>query len=182
MSTAFNRLALEVLKAERAVHDADIEALRLVNVILTHPHSEIPQRYVEVVQRVAGNCEREFRIKKKGYVLQIERACYGWRREFGEWPTRFNLADRLASETGVSRKRAERLIFQSINNPGDGCRVHCIRGSLLAEILTGTEDLLVLEPWSATGETDLRFYVLAGEAQELPSIEWWTKSYLEATA
>lgn len=93
--------------------------------------------------------------------LYVEEAVYTWRRDYGEWPSRFNLADRLAETTGLTRRQAEARILATINVADDGYHVHCIRSARLLEILT-CEDHGV-GPWKA-GETDLRFYLLA-EAQ-----------------
>lgn len=96
--------------------------------------------------------------------LKIEGAVYGWRRDYGEWPSRMNLADRLATETGLSVRRAEKKILDIVNNPSPEVYVYAMRAARMQEVLDD-EDYGVGR-WNPDGERDLRFYVLAeGQAR-----------------
>lgn len=173
---------VQVLAAEAAVARAAADDAGLVLACRAHPDEPTTARIIENVRRLAAHESaaipvRDWEPRLAG--LYVEEAVYAWRRDYDEWPSRFNLADRIATTTGLSRRQAERRILATINVADDGYHVHCIRAARLTEILTG-EDHSV-GAWNPSGEDDLRFYLLA-VAQERHASAYRDRHLAEAVA
>lgn len=171
----------QVLAAEAAVERAKTADIDLRITIRQYPHEPKVARLIDSVRRLAAHRAnlpaQEWEPRLAG--MHVEDAVYTWRRDFGEWPSRYNLADRLARMTGLTHRQAERRILATISAADDGYQVHCIRAIRLREILTDAD--LGAGPWNDGGETDLRFYLLA-EAQDR-YVSDYTQGYLaEAVA
>lgn len=175
-------IEVQVLAAEAAADRARCGDAELLLACRRHPDDPTLATMVSNVRRLAASQaasapRRDWEPRLAG--MYVEEAVYTWRRDYGEWPTRFNLADRLANTTGLTRRQAEARILATINVAADGYHVHCVRSARLREILA-FEDHGV-GPWNLRGEDDLRFYLLA-EAQD-GHAESYTDRYLaEAVA
>ena len=99
-------------------------------------------------------------------ICGAERAAYGWRRDYGEWPSAFNLTDRLAMEAGISHRAARIRIQREVNDPSANHHLHIIRAKRLTEILN--DEPHTCGPW-VRYEDHVRFYVDAAGQERLAS-------------
>lgn len=148
-----------VLAAETAVEQAtadDLEMQIYAKENPDHPNVKALRRYGR-----AGQAAALALLRRDGGT--VEGAAYGWRRDYGEWPTLHNLADRLAGSCGIAGWAAARRVLAAVNDPSDEAGVHVIRAARLREIM-GDEPNTCGPTWNPKGEIDLIFYVTA-EAQ-----------------
>lgn len=93
-------------------------------------------------------------LYRKGCL--VERAAYGWRRDYGEWPSFLNLIERLAVEAGISHRAARVRIERDVNDPSPDHHLHIIRADHLTAILN--DEPHTGGPW-VRYEDHVRFYV-----------------------
>lgn len=153
-------LELEALRDECRLLEAEtsIERARAEDAWMDLWFMEDPRRW----ERYFGSDRREFLEGTAGGGCAVELAAYGWRRDYGEWPSFFNLTDRLSVETGVSYRAARLRIEREVNDPSSDHHLHIIRAERLAEILN--DEPHKCGQW-VRYEEHVRFYVdAAGQA------------------
>ncbi len=145
-------LEIRVLKANSTVNKAQADDLQMDLYYLENPRRMKVFREGDK-DEFAANVEHMY-----GKGCKVERAAYGWRRDYGEWPSFFNLTDRLATEAGISHGAARTRIQQAVNDPNPERYLHIIRAERLAEILN--DEPHTCGPWSGPAD-NVRFYVAA---------------------
>jgi hypothetical protein len=148
-----------VLAAEAAVEQHRCEDAEAALYVAQHPSSRLAElteearRYVRANRTVTEPYDEDF-----GWYC-IELAVYGWRRDFGEWPSFFNLTDRVAVDRQLPHGVVGRRTREALNEPSSRVHLYMIRTAHLAEILAGYPTSLA--PWNGEPEPDMRFYVSA---------------------
>lgn len=140
MELALLRLEAHFLEAEYNVVNAEAAELRMGhNLWLTRDEPET-QRLLKLMQRNLESCKRlgfPYGVLRK--PITLEQSAYAWRRDYGEWPSIWNLADRYSHDRGIQRDTAKRAIVRAINDPSDRRQLHAIPIDLLTYILTADE-------------------------------------------
>jgi hypothetical protein len=136
----------------------DLEMRLFLRLNPDHPVAKAHERYAP-----GGRSEALRLMGRDGTT--VEGAAYGWRRDYAEWPTLYNLADRYAADAGISRAAATKQIIAAVDDPSSDRGLHVIRRSRLLEIMND-EPNTCGPTWSHRGEEHLVFYV-AAEAQEI---------------
>lgn len=160
-----------VLAAEAKVEVDAADDVETRLLILQLPDSRLAQLEAQCRDHAQAEPRVPCTVTDIGYVRYcVDLACYGWRRDYDEWPTFANLTDRLAVDRMISHRAAARQILASVNDPSDRAHLHAIRTNRLAEILTDEDT--TLGPWQAGQVDDLRFYVAAEGMRDLMAIHY----------
>jgi hypothetical protein len=89
---------------------------------------------------------------------QIALAIFGWRRDYGEWPSWHNTVDRLAVELRISHKAAARRLAFALNDPSERSTIYALHSSDVERVLGGSEPKAKLDFWMAA---ELTLYIPA---------------------
>jgi len=94
-------------------------------------------------------------------TVSVEAACYGWRRDYGEWPTMRSLAERLTtSYRNLRHLEATVAITETISDPSEAAHLFMIRSVRLAEIINDQPHTCG-PAWVHNAESDMRCFVSA---------------------
>lgn len=149
---------VRVLAADCAVKEAEADAATWDAYVRQFPNTK------------AADVERRLRrhlaaLPFEGFTPQlatrhVEEAVYGWRRDYGEWPSPLNTADRLANECGITHDEAMEHIIAALNDPSDRAHVYLIRTARIDEIVDDVPNASG-PAWASNGETEVSLYVSA---------------------
>lgn len=160
--------ACHVLAAEAAAVHADLKAAETLLWCKQYPNEPEVQHFIATNAKLARyEADSPSPFIERYEAIDVEVAAYSWRRDYGEWPSKFNLADRLAHRLGITNDEAEAMLVRTINNPDEKVGVYGLRSAQAAEAITG-EDHGVPDRWNPAGETDITLYV-AAEVQQAHS-------------
>ena len=163
-------LEVRVLAAEAEVCEAEAFVAWLDLYVVTHPDSETAELIQESKRLIHTRTRSPFSVQRA--ALHVERAAYGWRRDYGEWPSLLNVIDRLANESGLRHWQAARHILATINDPSDASHLYVIRSKRLVEILRDLPNDCG-PVWAREGESDLCVYVSEDGQQEHGLHDWY---------
>lgn len=153
--------ARHFLAAEVAAIDADLAAVNTLLWCKQNPNDPAVQHFVASITKLARyEAESPSPFMERYEAIDVEVAAYGWRRDYGEWPTKFNLEDRLAHRLDITHEDAQAVLVRTVNNPDEKVGVYGLRTAETAEAITG-EDHGVPVQWNSAGETDITLYVAA---------------------
>lgn len=150
-----------ILESEYHVKQAEIEELEVNhNIRLT---SELPttQRLLKMINRSLEACLRlGFPFGPFAPPVTVEQSAYAWRRDYGEWPTFWNLSDRHAQDCKITQGEAVETILDALNEPSGRRQLYAVSSALLDFILTeDAPDWSSPEAQALADINNLRFYV-----------------------
>lgn len=152
-----------IWKAECAVAEAEARQAELNLYLATYPDSPLAVRR----DRLQKMARQQFasappplgRDRSDKSHRVVERAAYGWRRDYDEWPSWFNLVDRICEERRIYRSAAQRRIVRALNCRTDDACLYAIAHEDLRRVLAEEEPgtrITLPQPIEA-----FRFYVTA---------------------
>lgn len=159
---------VELLHADGMVTAHEVHLLRLEKYAATHPEDPLVHESKVLAASLAAarrRWPRDWTVRR--YWWRVEQSCYGWRRDYGEWPTRWNLADRLANDARISRHTAAKRIDRSLN-------LHENQDFYLWATTDGRfEEVLEDGPeWTGWVPSDYLRYFVTAEGMEALDCDW----------
>ncbi|MDZ7676186.1 MAG: hypothetical protein U5K30_14105 [Acidimicrobiales bacterium] len=119
MVAAMFEVEAQVLHAEAVVNEHHLDDLRWDCHLAQNPDGADARLEAGTKATVLAHEGRGFTDRRDAHyqAFLTEFCAYGWRRDYGEWPTTFNLTDRVANDCGITHRTAKRRITSMVKQP-----------------------------------------------------------------